>query len=245
MTTPTHPTPTGRAFSLVELLVVLAILVMIVGVSWPALQKPWRKSRLRSAAKQLQSELGRARVAAIESGGVLQFRYQPDTARFAAQPGMTIALTADSSLNSAALSDSDQQHLEATDIDELEIEELPGGVIFQDPRAAELDGLPGDSPTSDAGQMPWSKPITFYPNGRVTGGRFRLADRHGYYVDVTLRGLTGTAKIGPVTRRKRTTEQDDGDTADSSGELLPLPPEAPAPLKTPAPLDHSAVSGGS
>ncbi len=223
MTKPTQPEPSRPAFSLVELLVVLAILAVIVGMSWPALQKPWYKSRLRSAAKGLQSELGRARVEAIESGGVLQFRYQADTPRFVARPGMKIVLASDSSaLDSTVWAESDQQYLDATDIDEMEIKELPHGVIFQDPRAAELHDLSSDA---RADQLPWSKPITFYPNGRVSGGRFRLADRHGYYVHVTLRGLTGTAKIGRVMRREHSAGHDD-------------PEEEP-------PLDPSPGSGGS
>ncbi|MBN2292893.1 MAG: prepilin-type N-terminal cleavage/methylation domain-containing protein [Pirellulales bacterium] len=265
MTTPTCITPQRRAFSLMELLIVLAILAVIVGMSWPALQKPWHKSRLNSAAKKLQSELGRARVAAIESGSVQQFRYQPGTPRFASQAGMTIALTSDSrtDLDAAVSSDSDQQYLDTMEMDKLVIDELPSGVIFQDPNATEHDNVSSDEfsedqtvdmSSGDEGQMPWSKPITFYPNGRVTGGRIRLADRHGYYIDVTMRGLTGTAKIGSVMRRELATgeegseeeplHEESGETADRLGESLPVPPAVPAPLEPPAPLKPSSGSGG-
>ena len=255
---------------------VLAILAVIVGVSWPALQNPWRQSRLRSAAKGLQSQLGRARVEAIESSSVLQFRYQSGTGRFAVRPGMTIALAADSAaespaLDSSASGDAGEEYLDTVEIDELEIEELPSGVVFQDPREDGIDGLSdhaatdvsaGESQSHETGlsatpadRLPWAKPVTFYPNGRVSGGRFRLADRHGYYVDVTLRGLTGTAKIGPVMRRERPNAedafqeepaaQDSHETDRPSGESLPAPLEAPAPLKAPAPLVPSAGAGGS
>ena len=229
----TGNTPTTRGFSLVELLIVLAILAMIVGLSWPALQKPWRRSRLQSAAKQLQSELGRARVEAIESSRVLQFRYQPNTRRFFVRPGMVIATASDSALDSTVPDDSGQQYLDAMEIEESLIEQLPDGVFFRDIEAEGKLGLPlGEPPHErdnerdnseenlqdiDAGQLPWSKPITFYPNGRVTGGRFRLAGLHGYQVDVTLRGLTGTAKIGKVLRQERLASSAPKNSSDKSG----------------------------
>ncbi len=201
----------------------LAILALVVGMSWPALQKPWRKSRLSSAAKILQSELGRARTKAIESGDVLQFRYQPETGRFAVCESMLIG-PADEATAAVAggLGDSD-----ALDVEDAEIKELPAGVVFRDIDVDRESNLSLDESTSQPGdaqpdaenivpaQLPWSEPITFYPNGRVTGGRFRLLGGDEYYVDVTLRGLTGTAKIGAVLRR----EDDRGERTDDRGQM--------------------------
>ena len=226
MSKPTSQTPkdvhaAARGFSLVELLIVLAILALIVGMSWPALQKPWYKSRLRSAAKMLQSELGRARVEAIESGRSIRFQYQPNSGRFVIQPGLAIDLAADSSQDSAAIIDTGGQFGE---IDEADDEELPEGVFFSsiEPRNAlelSLDRAADDTiaavEVEDSQPLQWSKPITFFANGRVTGGCFRLVGRHGYRLDVELRGLTAAVKIGKIERRS--TEIGQGEMPPQSG----------------------------
>ena len=43
-------------------------------------------------------------------------------------------------------------------------------------------------------------PIVFYPNGRTSNARIRLTDQGEYYVDVSLRGLTGGARISKIRR---------------------------------------------
>ena len=46
----------------------------------------------------------------------------------------------------------------------------------------------------------WSEPIYFFPNGRTSNAHFSVCstDRIGYYIDVTVRGLTGTARLGKL-----------------------------------------------
>ncbi len=56
------------AFSLVELMIVLAILVTITAIAVPNLRRSFQKNSIQDAARQLQEELGKLRIQAIESG---------------------------------------------------------------------------------------------------------------------------------------------------------------------------------
>ena len=53
----------------------LALLVIISGVAWVALQRPLARQRLRSAADAVRSEWCQARVDAMKSGHTYAFRY--------------------------------------------------------------------------------------------------------------------------------------------------------------------------
>ena len=65
-----------RAFTLVEVLLTLAIVVIISGLAWVSLQGPFARQRLRSAADAVRSEWCQARVDAMKSGHTYSFRYK-------------------------------------------------------------------------------------------------------------------------------------------------------------------------
>ena len=65
-----------------ELLIVVALLAMVLTLSLPSLRKLSAKSELRNAARQLRVTLLEARLAAIDSGDLTYFRYQPGGGRF-------------------------------------------------------------------------------------------------------------------------------------------------------------------
>jgi len=193
---PGRPVPGGaawprraslRAFTLLEMLVVLAILVVITATGYPALRGSLEKSRLREAAKQIRIELSRARVAAIESGVIWQLRFQEGGAVFElmrAQPaddGQAISF--------------EQEDESATGVTTFGEQSLPDGITF-----APLDVSTATEavPTQDGAPaaQDWSTPIFFYPNGRSSNVRIRLLGSRGLFIDLTLRGITGTAKVG-------------------------------------------------
>lgn len=108
--------------------------------------------------------------------------------------------------------------------DTIQVDQLPDGVQFSDPsldteeniyavstdvQAAHDRGLtetPEESapPASDSSldPQPWSLPILFYPDGRATNATLVLVSDDGYQVQVNLRGLTGTVRVGPLQRRE-------------------------------------------
>src|SRR5262249_42166726 len=73
----------GRpAFTLVELMLVLAIICVIAAMSWPVLKRTFELGRLKSAAEQVQAAFGHARVDAMNKGVPQVFHFEPGTPQY-------------------------------------------------------------------------------------------------------------------------------------------------------------------
>ena len=66
-----------RGYSLVELLIVLAVLSALAALVQPAMRGVLDKSRLTGAAKQVQAALAKSRALAIREGVSVWFRFEP------------------------------------------------------------------------------------------------------------------------------------------------------------------------
>jgi len=190
-----HPTTKRCAYTLVEVLIVLAVLAVLAALTWPSIRGMLGKGELRSGAKQVRVALARTRIEAIESGVAQAFRYRPGSGRFEttslATPGAE-SQGQRASRSSGALRWRSNEPVE---------DWLPRGVWFAESRGTSTARAEEPAPPSgrsDDGD--WSAPIVFFPNGRSTNARIRLAGSNGYQVEVALRGLTGTAIIGPFER---------------------------------------------
>ena len=215
-----------RGFTLVETLIVLAVLALLSSLGWPALRGMLGKGELREAAKQVRVALVKARLGAIESGVAQSFRYLPGTERFE-------VVSLPTSLDEEKRP-SPSRFRQRLSEDEPIQGFLPQGVIFEenDPRVAaqasprplaaverpiagverRIAGVERQvSPLPPAGEGPgvrgrddanWSIPIVFFPNGRSSNARIRLAGPRGLSVEVTLRGTNGATRIGPLERRE-------------------------------------------
>ena len=178
--------PARVAFTMIELLIVLGLLAALVAFSWPAIGGMQAKGQLRIAAKQVRAMLAQARLEALESGTVRQFRYEPGTGRFeitAAEADGAAHTPGTAALSAAA---------------ESAPNTLPAGVRFEtpSPTAAAADaGLPAESLDAT-----WSAPLLFFPNGRTSNARLRLQGQRDFTVQLTLRGVTGAVAIGPLAR---------------------------------------------
>jgi type II secretory pathway pseudopilin PulG len=70
------------AFTLLELTLVLAVMVILAGLAWPSLERPFSTHRLRMAADHVRAQWTSTRVDAMDSGEVLLFRYAPGSNRY-------------------------------------------------------------------------------------------------------------------------------------------------------------------
>lgn len=194
-------------FTLVEMLLVLALMVAIGAIVWPALDKPFAAERLRSSADEFRAELARGRVAAMQSGRLHMLTVDPTTGRLLVHPAdesaapvampteLTSSLTAPVVLQGKALPDGIRlQELVAFD----DVTPIPA--TTQAPAAAPLTSTPvasGPGGTSNnSGPITAAQPIYFHPDGTTSSARVTLVNEHGATVVLELRGLTGTARVG-------------------------------------------------
>jgi prepilin-type N-terminal cleavage/methylation domain-containing protein len=188
-------------FTMVEVLLVLALVAVIAALAWPVLQKPFANRRLHTAADVVRTEFCQARVDAMRSGHTFTFRYAPDSDRFCTSPENDPSGTdlPDSDPDFAASGDEDtfgpvdevpQQPVEKT---------LPEGVKFvATENAADALAVPDDPESITDVSDGWSSPIFFYPDGTTSDARLMLANDSGYAIELTLRGVTGTVAVGDI-----------------------------------------------
>lgn len=186
-----------RGYTLIELLLVLAVLAVIAGMAWPAVVKFSGEQAVKDAAEQVRSELDRTRFRAIDAGVAYQFRYEPNGRRFVAVPAELDVTPQEGAAVSA-------QPVSSRKAFSGEIRE---GLTFrpnpEDPTAAEVisaDWLKGLPDSVQLSQSSWSSPILYLPDGTGTTARFRVADEEQRFIELSVRDLTGMASAGPLRR---------------------------------------------
>ncbi len=192
----------ARGLTLLEVLLVLAVLVAIAGISWPALNRPLTNYTLRKAADQVRAEWCRARVRAMSTGRAYLFRYMPESDQYWVGPAE------ESDFLEAAAASARGGTLEGLSVGPFDAggqgdqeKQLPEGVRFgtgqvaADARAqqllAQLDPAKGVLDCS-------TEPILFYPDGTTSAARLTLINQQDRAIDVSLRGLTGAVSVGPL-----------------------------------------------
>lgn len=187
------------AFTLIEIVLVLALLVMITAIGWPVLRGPLAAQRLRSAAEQVRTAWATARVEAMTTGQIHTFRYQTESGTFhiEAWGGFDAAIE-------GGLGDDQKENETLEPVEEGSGEKLPENVVFigaiqrTDARAiATSESLGGSSFSGDAssGAAP---PVLFYPDGSTSTVELQLTNDQAQFVVISLRGLTGIVTVGQI-----------------------------------------------
>jgi len=188
-----------HGFTLIEVMLTLALLVTLAAFCWPLLQKPFAQRELRAAADQVRAAWVRARVAAMNSDRTYVFRYEPEGRQYRVECRAAEMPTADLALaESAGLATGGSQSASEPTCTEAR---LPEGVAFTgsettlDTRSATV-ALEPDALA--AGGKSWSEPILFYPDGTTSTARLELRSERGRAVELSLRGLTGVVNVSDV-----------------------------------------------
>jgi prepilin-type N-terminal cleavage/methylation domain-containing protein len=189
---PPHASRPG--YTLIELLIVVALLLVVVSLSWPSLRQLAERRELLTAARVLRGELLRARLDAIRTGRVSQFRYQPDSGSYSSGP-VTAAPVESGEALVAWDAESPGASLEEPAVGDAQ---LPSDVRFVD-ASLPVEQLASRDEQGTSDSEVWSEPLLFYPNGRTFNARLRLTSRR-FCVDLTVRGITGSVAVGPVQR---------------------------------------------
>ena len=177
-------------FTLIEMIMVVAILILIAALSIPAVSRSFSSQKLNKSVDLVRTQMNRARIKALKTGEVYGFFYEPQgtTYRIAEFNAQAQDIIENGSGNR---NDDDEIRSSNYDYDE---DRLPRDVKFvghsiQDDARAKMV----ISETNlDTGQL---FPILFYPDGTSQNATLVLENRDGDLMSVILRGLTGTTRV--------------------------------------------------
>jgi Tfp pilus assembly protein FimT len=194
-----------RAMTLLELMLVLALLVVIGAMAVPAFQVPFEYHRLRQGGELVRVEWNKARIKAMKTGQIQMFRYTAQTGTYQVMPYFTQqdSLEADAAHSiGMGMTGANQQMATATQAaDEASsvARELPEGVVFvqseveTDTRSIAIEQQLQSGRIAGALE---SSPVLFYPDGTTSDARIVLTNPYQrLFVVISLRSLTGIAKV--------------------------------------------------
>lgn len=191
----------GRAqrragYTLVELLLALAVLAMLAGLTVPSALRLQADSQLSSAGELVRLQLAGSRMRAIESGLVYQFRYEPGGAYY-------VSLPYEREFENSNLNATGTGGTVGVGKYTRFAGKLPDGMTFAaSSQASESKGVElsaeefGELPNADdlAG-VRWSAPILFVPDGAALNRAVTVTDRRGERLQLKVRGLTGATSV--------------------------------------------------
>jgi prepilin-type N-terminal cleavage/methylation domain-containing protein len=193
-------------FTLLELVLVLAILAAALSVAVPTYDSMIVERRLQESAEAIELKMQGSRVEAMRTGQAQVFRFEIGGSQYVSDAW----LSQEDSLNAAAGAtqmDFSGQRVEVSSSNPYASTlaptsgttiQLPEGVTVasaqsvRDSRAALAEqeaGMAGGATTS------WSTPILFYADGTSTTAIIVLQDSRGRRRSIQLRGLTGQCRI--------------------------------------------------
>lgn len=190
--------PAQRGFTLLELLLVLAVMAVIAGLSWPRMLRYMQENSIRQNVEVVRRELAATRILAIESGLTYQFRFEPNKQSFIVLPfdrpesvATTDPLATPTKVKTVVGQLSADCHFSPAkdqfgnlqggqQLDEVWMSLLKNGAQFRD--------------------TVWSQPILFRPNGESQDIQLSLLDRLGNQITLKVRGLTGSVTVDHLRR---------------------------------------------
>lgn len=190
--------PTRRhAVTLLELLLVLAVLTLVGAVAWPSLDRSFADQRLRNAADMVRAQWTQAQVLAVASGTVHYFQSETGGRHY----WLESADDADSAGNtpsdgSLSLSAGVPAHALL----------LPEDVRFdtatiEAPASCDVLEAFGQSMVADATTLAndtSGATIAFYPDGACSSVRLVLRNAYDQCIAVSLQDVTGLATVSDV-----------------------------------------------
>lgn len=188
-------------FTLLELLLVLAVMATLAALSWPRMMRFIEENALKQNVETVRRELAATRILAIESGLTYQFRFEPNAQAFVILPFDRPEIVATDSRSTTPATpakvktvvghlSTDCQFEPATDktgkstggqrLDEMWLSLIKEGALYTD--------------------TIWSQPILFRSNGESQDVQLVIRDKAGNTTKLTVRGLTGSVRVEPMRR---------------------------------------------
>ena len=179
-------------FSLLELILVLAILMAFAALALPNVQRSLSRQGVRKGADMFRAAMGKARVRAMRSGKVYAVFYVPNT------PYYSVAAF-DKAPDEGALASQRLASIQNRSATELFSDNLLPRQIRFAAGEVEIDGRASLALSSSGNSS--IRPILFYPDGSSQNAKIILQNEKGDMVQVFLRGLTGTSTSTRIVER--------------------------------------------
>ena len=194
----------ASGFTILELLLVLALLVTVTSLAAPTVGRTLDSHRLRSAGDEIRIAWSKARVRAMEKGRTYVFQHEPTGTKYRVESLLSPddylesdQLTGVGGLGAAAMNSTADS---SSGGDSVETE-LPENVQFAGSQVAEdMRGLflsqsaQSTSPTDTQ----WSSPVYFYPDGTTSTAKLRVVNQREKSLEISMRGLTGVVYVKSV-----------------------------------------------
>ena len=181
-----NQTGSRKAFTVIELILVLAIIVMIASLATPMMTRMIGRQALKQGADRVRVEMGRARVEAIKTGEVHALYFVPqgnwfNVARFTQLP------------QQSGIASREQAQLKNRIYTGYEENVLPPNIRFA-PSTLEADSRSVQTLGDVRIDSDSIQPVLFYPDGTSQDATIYIQDNRRNRIAVVLRGLTGSAR---------------------------------------------------
>lgn len=213
-------TSTRRAFTLLELLIVLVLLVALLAIVWPQINRRIQRSELKNVAVGLKEGISDARSAAIETGETWKLQFSEYSNVYALGPvsGFREDSAQEMTIQTGRRTTGDDSESRTSLVAETE---LPVSVLLTTSKLGQLNSgnsrRLSDSPrtipvgnASDDADDPAKTEVLFYPDGRASETEIVILDRRAKAgIELKIRGLTGQVEIGGFLRIDIELEEDE------------------------------------
>jgi prepilin-type N-terminal cleavage/methylation domain-containing protein len=200
--------PTGglrSAFTLLELLLAIAVLSILTALVLPSMSGLLSDRRLQRAADLVQIEMSRARIDAMRGGRVLVMTADVGSATLSIDPYFSTTDAVESSDSggapSALLTGGEQASIAAVPVgpESGRVIELPDEVtvasinVATSARSFSLESSTGEVPDTTASR------VYFYPDGSTSDAVIQMTSPSSGDITVMIRGVTGQTLIAEPT----------------------------------------------
>lgn len=236
------------AFSLIELMIVLAILSVIAALVVPNLQRSFARNDIREAATQLQEQIGELQIESSQTGSPILLQFGWESQQLKVRRLKTLPINSADGSSSPALSTSSLDSLLPNTVDS-DADKWTENIITlstdawfsettadldssnnvsrnslpstSDDIASTNDSLPASDDSIDAlGPAQWSQPLV------ITGYRFQRdqiiwLSSPQWNCPLLFSAISGQVTLGPIRSSAPPTAPSTDSQTDSSSETLP------------------------
>ena len=195
------------AYTLLELLLVLAIIVIAAAAVAPSLRNVLRNTSLKSAANTVRAELTRAHVLAMKTGRTQVFQYELGGGKYKLEHW----IGDDDALESPTGDANAAPPPAAPGAASTREKSLPEGIKFaQGDSLAESRSqrIEQELAGAGAGGVTWSRPILFFRDGSTSDAFIIVGNDRQVGIRIDLRGMTGVVKVSDLADLKTLEQQE-------------------------------------